>query len=82
MKYNNYHQEVIIIKTLTEYRAEYDVTQKELGDGVGLSQETISQYESGTRTPNIIFARRIAKFFNVSLDAIIFGADISKRNIS
>ena len=59
-------------------REELGLTQQELAQIVGLSQETISQYEIGSRTPNIITARKIADALNVSLDNIFFVNSISK----
>lgn len=59
-------------------REELGLTQQELAQIVGLSQETISQYEIGSRTPNIITAKKIADALNVSLDNIFFGNSISK----
>ena len=59
-------------------REELGLTQQELAQIVGLSQETISQYEIGSRTPNIITAKKIADALNVSLDNIFFGNNISK----
>lgn len=59
-------------------REELGLTQQELADMVGLSQETISQYEIGSRTPNVITAKKIAEALHVSLDNIFFGSDISK----
>lgn len=59
-------------------REELGLTQQELANMVGLSQETISQYEIGSRTPNVITAKKIAAALHVSLDNIFFGSDISK----
>ncbi|SCL84976.1 helix-turn-helix transcriptional regulator [Sporanaerobacter sp. PP17-6a] len=63
---------------LKEIRIKKGLTQKELADAINLSQETISQYEIGNRTPSIVVARKIAEVLGVSLDNIFFGSDISK----
>ena len=66
------------MKHIRECRESLGLTQQDLAERVGLSQETISQYENGTRTPNINIAREIAMALNESLDNIFFGNDISK----
>ena len=66
------------VKHIRECRESLGLTQQDLAERVGLSQETISQYENGTRTPNINIAREIAMALNESLDNIFFGNDISK----
>lgn len=65
------------MKSLKQVRISKGMTQKELADSVKLSQETISQYEIGNRTPSIVVARKIADVLGVSLDNIFFGSDIS-----
>lgn len=66
------------MKHIRECRESLGLTQQDLAERVGLSQETISQYENGTRTPNINIAREIAMALNESLDNIFFGNNISK----
>lgn len=66
------------MKHVKTCREELGLTQQELANMVGLSQETISQYEIGSRTPNIITAKKIADALHVSLDVIFFGSNISK----
>lgn len=58
------------MNNLKEVRENKKMTQEELGDVLGLSQETISQYEAGTRTPNIHMAKKIAEFFGVKVEDI------------
>lgn len=67
-----------MVESLKQVRVRKGMTQKELADFVDLSQETISQYEMGNRTPSIVIARKIADVLEVSLDDIFFGSDISK----
>lgn len=49
-------------------RREKDITQKELGKAVGVAESTISLYESGRNIPDLNMMRKLALFFNVSLD--------------
>lgn len=55
---------------MKKHREKINLTQEELGKKLGISQETISQYESGTRTPNVFMAIKIAKALKTKLEAI------------
>lgn len=57
---------------LKELRLEKDITQKELGRILNLSQRSISQYELGIRFPDEIILNLMADFFDVSMD-YLFG---------
>ena len=60
------------IKTLRENA---NITQVELARTLNIGNTTLSQYESGVRVPSDEIKIRIAKFFNVSLDYLLLGAD-------
>ena len=47
------------------------LSQKELGEALGLTQNTISAIESGTRTTTIEKLTLLAKFFDVSADYLL-----------
>lgn len=47
------------------------MNQTELGEALGLSQNTISAIESGLRTTTIEKLILLAKFFNVSADYLL-----------
>lgn len=66
------------MKSMKYCREKLGLTQAQLADIVGLSQETISQYENGTRIPNVITAKKIASVLNEPLDNIFFEKNISK----
>ena len=51
---------------IKELRQEKGLTLKELGKKVGLRDNTLSQYETGKRTPKDSTIEKIADFFNVS----------------
>lgn len=54
--------------TLKEMREDKKMSQKDLGTKIGVSQETISQYESGNRRPTITTSKKIADIFGITLD--------------
>lgn len=51
-------------------RKERKMTQKKLGSLLGVSETTISKYESNLMTPPFETLRSIASIFNVSMDRI------------
>lgn len=56
---------------LKEKRLSLHLTQQELAKSLGISCKTISTYETGTRKPNILILKQIAKLFNCSVDELI-----------
>lgn len=65
---------------LKNLRIDNDLTQEQMGEIIGVSQRTISHYESGKREPGITEISRYAKHFNVSTDYIICLTDNPKPN--
>lgn len=56
-----------LIKSL---RKERKITQKKLGEILGVTEGTISKYEANTMTPPFETLRSIASFFNISMDTL------------
>lgn len=56
---------------LKQLRKEKNIHQSELGDLLELSQNSISQYERGTRTPDINQLKRLAGIFGVTSDYLL-----------
>lgn len=54
--------------TLKKFREEKGLSQTELGAKVGLKQTTISQYESGSRHPNLAMSKKLADALEITLD--------------
>ena len=55
---------------IKEYRARYDLTQKELADKVGVRRETIVFLEKGKYNPSLKLAYKIAKVFETSIEQL------------
>lgn len=53
--------------TLKEFREKKGLSQTELANRVGLKQTTISQYENGSRRPNLSMAKKMAEALGMSL---------------
>lgn len=56
------------------------LSQKQLGDAVGLSHKAISTLESGTRSTTLEKLVRLSDFFNVSADYLLGLADDPARH--
>ena len=55
---------------LKEYRAKLNVNPYEMGQRAGASRQTISQIERGDYSPSVTLALKIAKVFEVPVEAI------------
>lgn len=63
---------------IAELRKEKNMTLKELGTVLGIRDNTLSQYETGKRNPQLGLLQEIANFFNVSLEYLT--CDTDKRD--
>ena len=52
---------------IKELRQKNNLTLKELGQKVGMANNTLSQYETGKREPKLETWNKLAVFFNVSI---------------
>lgn len=66
---------------LKELRKEHNLSMKELGKILGLSESTISLYEAGKREPDIKTLIKIADYFNVSVDVLLSRDETNKDEI-
>lgn len=63
---------------IKELRVRYNMNQRELADKLGIGNSTISQYETGERTPSDEVKVKMADLFNVSLDYLLGRTDNKK----
>lgn len=56
---------------IAELRKKNNISQKELGKIVNLNQRTISNYETGIAEPDLYTIRKLAEYFNVSIDYLL-----------
>lgn len=56
---------------IREYRQKANLSQKELGRKLGVSQQHIAQYECGKRTPKLDTIQKIADALSVPLNAFL-----------
>lgn len=64
-------------ENLKKLRVSHSLTQKELGDKVGLSKAVVSKYENGLGYPTFEVLIRLASYFNVTTDYLL-GVDGAK----
>lgn len=60
-----------MLENLRKLRGSASVSQKQLAEAVGVSQQSINKYENHNIEPDIETMIRIAKYFNTSVDYLI-----------
>lgn len=65
-----------MLKNLKLLRAEKNISQQQLADVVGVSQQSINKYENHSVEPDIDTLIRISDFFSVSVDFLIGRTDV------
>ena len=59
------------MKNLKLLRKQHNLSQKEIGNIFHASQNTVSQWENGTRKPSYDIIQEIAAYFDVSVDYLL-----------
>jgi len=65
----------IFATRLKELREASQLSQSQLAERLGVSRGSISFYENGERTPDIVFLDSVASYFNVPIDYLMGYAD-------
>lgn len=58
---------------IKELRQKANLTQAQLAEKLGFTSQTVSNWESGTREPDISALAQLSSLFNVSLDYLLLG---------
>lgn len=61
--------------TIADLRKQKNVTQAELAKILGIAQGAVANWETGLRTPRLAVAKKVAEFFEVRVDEIVFLRD-------
>lgn len=69
-------------KTLRELRRSGNLTQETFSHIIETDRSNVANYENGKRLPTIETLIKIASFFNVSLDYLVFGSNGSNGSES
>lgn len=54
-----------------KYRKKLNLTQRELANAVGVTPNAITQYESGTRKPDIVTLKKLAIALHCTTDQLL-----------
>ncbi|MCH8537987.1 MAG: helix-turn-helix transcriptional regulator [Alkalimonas sp.] len=55
---------------IAKLRSKRKLSQQELADAIGVSRKTISTVETGRFTPSVVIALKLAKYFDLPVEAI------------
>ena len=69
-------------KRLKKLRKEQRVDQFTVAEGIGVTRQCMSNYESGVRRPDYETLAKLAKFFGVTVDYLIGAEDIAPYEYS
>ena len=64
---------------LRDLREDKDITQKELAELLHIKQNTYAQYENGQREIPLALLVKLARYFNVSVDFILYETNNPRR---
>lgn len=64
---------------LKQARHDRGLSQRELGNRVKISRESIRGYESGYLSPHLTIAAKLAAELSVSLDWLAYGREAKKK---
>ncbi|MBR4040045.1 MAG: helix-turn-helix transcriptional regulator [Clostridia bacterium] len=67
-----------MLPNLKILRQEHGISQQRLADAIGVSQQSINQYENHSVEPDISILTRLADHFNTSIDFIVGRTDIRR----
>lgn len=60
-----------MIANLKKLRSKYKVSQQQLADVIGVSQQSINKYENHNIEPDITTLKAMAEYFNTSIDYLV-----------
>ncbi|MGN0115638.1 MAG: helix-turn-helix transcriptional regulator [Acutalibacteraceae bacterium] len=62
---------MMIKDSIKELRVRHSLSQKQLAEQLGVSQQTVAKWESGNASPKPALIKRIAEYFDVSADYLL-----------
>jgi len=72
---------LLLSKKIKKLREDNHITQKDLGNILGLSQQTIGHYETNRAHPNYETLSKMADYFNVTLNYLFGRTDDRKEEV-
>ena len=68
-----------MVKNLKELRMKKGISQQQLADIIGVSQQSINKYENHRSEPQIAVLADLADYFETSVDYLIGHSDIDRK---
>ena len=68
-----------MLPNLKLLRQEFGVSQQRLAEAIGVSQQSINQYENHNVEPDISVLSKLADYFDTSIDFVVGRTDIRRR---
>lgn len=68
-----------MLQNLRLLREERHISQQALGDAIGVSQPSVNKYENHNIEPDIETLKRMARYFDTSIDYIVGNTDVRRR---
>ncbi|MBR1707607.1 MAG: helix-turn-helix transcriptional regulator [Clostridia bacterium] len=68
-----------MLPNLKLLRKEFGISQQRLADAIGVSQPSINKYENHNIEPEIEILKRLADYFNTSIDYIVGHTDVKRK---
>ncbi len=68
-----------MVKNLKKLRAEAGVSQQQLADVIGVSQQSINKYENHNVEPDISTLIALSDYFSTSVDYLIGNTDLKRK---
>lgn len=64
---------------IKKLREKFSLSQSELASRLNIAKSTLAMYETGKREPNFDTVRRIADFFDVSVDYLLGQTNVQQK---
>ena len=71
---------IMIGKFIAKLRKDKNMTQEQLGEVLGISNKTVSRWESGNYMPSIEMLQQLSQIFEVSINELLAGEYISNED--
>ena len=69
-----------LASTISRLRKQKRLTQKQLGSFLGVSDKTISKWETGISIPDTFYLPMLSEKLNISIDELLTGKSINKQS--
>lgn len=74
-------KDINIAKNIIDLRKSNGITQEQLANALNISAQAISKWETGTCQPDTLTLPLIAEYFNVSIDYLYYGKDMTYDDV-